>query len=248
MQRMRVLSGVLVIAVLVSACAGPPGSSVSRSRPGAELRRLNALAKDAWRTSFEATYSYTGRVPQLYASNDLSASSTVRPQSERFMIAQQGSKSLLEFAGIAALDEGGEQAFVCQRHECLADSPMPRVETPSFFYELRGLATGNIFWADTQGYPITTADLASRGVALAFSNETYADRSATCVVMTYRRDADGQPLTPSQYRTQRWCVDRSGVVDDWSSGRSSLVLTSYAAHPSATAFEPPVGDKIGFPK
>jgi hypothetical protein len=259
--QIAVLCGVLALsaaALLIAWGTGSWRTTASSGGPGAELRALNTLAKDAWRTPFEATYTYTGPVFPLSGLSGLPETTTyscincqnlpARPRSMQFTIAQQGSKSRLAIPGMIAIDEGGQQSFVCRRHQCLADSPMPRIETPPFFYELRNLADGNSFWADTQGYPITSADLASRGVALAFSTATYAGRPATCVTMTNRRAADGQPLTPGRYRTQRWCVDKGGIVDGWWSGRTSFVLTSLRAHPPASAFLTPPGDSVAFPK
>jgi hypothetical protein len=258
---LAVLCGVLALSVAVLVIAWGTGSwttSKSSGDPGAQLRTLNALAKEAWRTPFEATYSYTGPVFSLYGLSGLPETTTyscincqklpARPRYLLFTIAQQGSKSRLAIPGMIAIDEGGQQSFVCRKHQCLADSPLTWIETPPFFYVLRNLADGNTFWADTQGYPITTADLASRGVSLAFSTATFAGRPSTCVTMTYRRDANGQTLTSGHYRMQRWCVNQVGIVDSWRSGRASLVLTSFTAHPPASAFLPPPGDKVGFPK
>lgn len=240
--RAILLAALVAAGAALSACAGTSAASPAAPRPGAELRSLNAVAQDAGHQTFEATYTYTGPVP---ASPGVSGSAT---RTVRFTIGQDGSKSRLALDGTVALDEGGEQSFVCVRGSCLADSPMPRVETPPFFYVLRNLVTGNTFWADTQGYPITTADLASRGVAVAISSATYSGRHSTCVTITYRRDPDGQPLVRAHDRSQRWCVDGSGLVDAWSSGRRSLELTTFTASPPASTFQPPAGSRVSFPK
>src|ERR1700690_2818065 len=103
-----VLSGVLALsaaALLIAWGSGSWRTTASSGGPGAQLRTMNALAKHAWRTPFEATYTYTGPVLPLSGLSGLPETTTyscincqilpARPRSLLFTIAQLGSKSRL---------------------------------------------------------------------------------------------------------------------------------------------------------
>jgi len=228
----------LALGAGLAACGVAPGaaSRLTSSQPGAQLRALNLQSERGWHTAFEAVYRYTIPV------------SAHRSRTERFTIAQDGSKSLFKLGGAEAVDLGGAEAYYCRSGKCVADSFLPSVQPPSSFYAFRNLVDGSTFWSSTQGYPISVADLATRGVTLAFSTGTFAAHPSSCVTITYRSGPDGYPLRSGTHRSQLWCLAHDGIVDFWSSGRHELVLTSLTTHPQAATFEPPPHSTVVYPK
>jgi hypothetical protein len=236
--RVALLAMVLATGCALAACgttqdAAAPAAS---TRPGAQLRALNLESKLSWHTQFRAVYLYT------------TPSGAHSTRTERFTIAQDGSKSMLELGTRLSVDEGGDESYLCEGTSCSQDGFLPSVQPPALFYALRGLVDGATFWSTTQGYPITTADLASRGVNLSFSTAFYASQPSTCVTLTYRSGPDGYPLPGDTHRSQRWCLAHDGVVALWSSGRHRLVLVSFTRHTSATAFELPRRSRVTISK
>jgi hypothetical protein len=232
------LAALLSFGVGLAACNTTPSAAprTTNAKPGAQLRTLNLQAKAGWRATFEATFLYTAPV------------SVHATRTERFTVAQDGSKLLFKLGGAEEVNEGGDEAYYCHLGQCVPDSFYPSIQPPTSFYVLRSLANGSTFWSTTQGYPISVADLATRGIGIAFSSATYASQPSSCVTITYRSGPDGYPLRSDAHKRQSWCLTKIGVVDHWSAGRRDLVLISFKRSPPAADFELPKHDTVAYPK
>lgn len=73
------------------------------------------------------------------------------------------------------------------------------------------------------------------GVNVATASKTYSHLSSTCATLTGKKFS-----TPVTY----CAADSTGMMDHVNSNGSTLSLTSYSSHPSASTFAPPAGAKI----
>jgi hypothetical protein len=236
----RLVRGAALVAVVVGAafslggCGATTGTAApgSSAAPGAVLRSLDRLALHGARTTFEATY----RVAYPTADG---------LRSTRVTVGKRGPDWRLVVGGTVEFGLPTGEVDSCRGGTCLAEGG--RVLTPPVFTGASnallgdvGLYDGTWFWSSTQGYPVTRADLARRGVVVRVRAGRIAGLAVSCVTMVARAVSRGlQTRVPT--RTQQWCLDGEGLVARWQVGHHVVVLVSVTRHPPPGDFYPPTG-------